>query len=105
MHNSVIFAACNGKNARVRQWTEERLLARAAAVVNRNQNVNAADRAAMIRRERDNLVENHECNHANWGSRQGRHECEECHDSMPFFIYECRQCHIMACRRCRFNRL
>lgn len=37
--------------------------------------------------------------------RGGVHECEECNNTLPLFIYECRQCRILACRRCRFNRL
>ncbi|KAL1893926.1 hypothetical protein Sste5346_006067 [Sporothrix stenoceras] len=93
------------RECRCPQWNEERLYARAEAVVNRDRNIHVLDRADMIRREQDNLVANHQCAHANWGSRQGRYQCEECRDYLPSFIYECRQCRIMACRRCRFNRL
>ncbi|KAL2129682.1 hypothetical protein VTI74DRAFT_7448 [Chaetomium olivicolor] len=90
------------------QWDERNLLDRANAIVDRD-----AEARPMAHRERENLVQwqaanlmqNHGCRHRSWKSRGGRHRCEECSDVLPNFIYECRQCHIMACRRCRFNRL
>jgi hypothetical protein len=88
------------------QWDEERLLARAQAIADRDglRFDNAAGRADRVDRERVNLVENHECDHLDWRSRRGPHGCEGCGDVLPVFIYECAQCRIMACRRCRFNR-
>lgn len=76
--------------------------------MNRNANaanLPAAQRRNLVERERRNLVENHVCDHRQWKGRGGVHECEECNDTLPLFIYECRQCRILACRRCRFNRL
>ncbi|KAI0860294.1 hypothetical protein F4860DRAFT_479880 [Xylaria cubensis] len=62
-------------------------------------------RELEIERIMEDLRENHECDHERWRSRRGRHRCETCHEQMPVFIYECRQCRVMACRRCRYNRL
>ncbi|KAK0740464.1 hypothetical protein B0T18DRAFT_332669 [Schizothecium vesticola] len=90
------------------QWDEERLVDRAQAIVNRDanaMNLPAVQRRNLIERERRNLVENHVCDHRQWKGRGGVHECEECNNTLPLFIYECRQCRILACRRCRFNRL
>lgn len=96
------------KNCPCDQWNETRLLARANVIVNRDaagQVFAAVARAAMLEREQQNLMQNHECYHDAWRSRRGRYRCEECYDTLPYFIYECVQCRIMACRRCRYNRL
>ncbi|KAK1834562.1 hypothetical protein QBC39DRAFT_343403 [Podospora conica] len=90
------------------QWDEERLVVRAEDIVNRDANaVNlpAAQRRHLIERERRNLVENHVCDHRQWKGRGGTHQCETCNHTLTVFIYECRQCRILACRRCRYNRL
>ncbi|KAI1124110.1 hypothetical protein F5Y10DRAFT_250347 [Nemania abortiva] len=63
------------------------------------------DRENIIGRIMEHLLYNHECDHDRWKGRPGPEDCEECGDTMPIFIYECRQCRIMACRRCRYNRL
>ncbi|CAG9980506.1 unnamed protein product [Clonostachys byssicola] len=96
------------KSCKCPHWDEQRLLTRANNIVNRDAGAGAmapAVRAAQIDRERTNLIQNHECLHERWQSRRGAHRCEECHDRLPFFIFECRQCNIMACGRCRYNRL
>ncbi|KAK1721081.1 IBR finger domain-containing protein [Colletotrichum lupini] len=90
------------------QWNEERLVARANAIVDRRADalhLDAAARAQRVEREAHNLVENHQCVHPTWRSRSGGFRCEECHDFLREFIYECAQCRIHACRRCRHNRL
>ncbi|KAI1352820.1 hypothetical protein F5Y01DRAFT_324069 [Xylaria sp. FL0043] len=104
------------------QWDEARLYDRAEAIYDRNpvdEHVHAEDpentanlqstaaetRTAEIGRIMEHLVQNHECGHWEWISRRGPRRCEECRQSMPLFIYECRNCSIMACRRCRYNRL
>ncbi|KAH6850707.1 hypothetical protein B0I37DRAFT_372229 [Chaetomium sp. MPI-CAGE-AT-0009] len=90
------------------QWDERHLLNRANVVVDRNAGARPMPeilRANMVQREMANLIENHECQHRSWRSRGGPHQCEECHDTLPTYIYECRQCQILACRRCRYNRL
>ncbi|KAK4665050.1 uncharacterized protein QC763_510030 [Podospora pseudopauciseta] len=96
------------KNCSCPQWEENRLLDRANVIVGRN--AGAAQlpdwqRANLVEQERQNQIINHECRHERWKSRRGPQECDECHNELPIFIYECRQCRIMACRRCRFNRL
>ncbi|KAK4101968.1 hypothetical protein N658DRAFT_495906 [Parathielavia hyrcaniae] len=96
------------KTCRCEQWNEARLLARVNDILGRDGNarrLNDAERANRLERERQNLVQNHECAHTAWRSRGGSHQCEECYDVLPRYIYECVQCRIMACRRCRFNRL
>ncbi len=90
------------------QWEEPRLLARAEAIVNRDvggRRMTAETRGRRLEEERANLVRNHECTHLSWRCRQGRHRCEQCSDYLDVYIYECVQCRIMACKRCRFNRL
>ncbi|KAK8028452.1 hypothetical protein PG991_005508 [Apiospora marii] len=100
------------------QWDEHRLVERAEEIDARDHQVGrplpepradsgaaAAVHAQRIDRLVQNLRANHECDHLRWRGRPGPRECEECGNEMPLFIYECRQCHIMACRRCRFNRL
>ncbi|KAK0666973.1 hypothetical protein QBC41DRAFT_396779 [Cercophora samala] len=90
------------------QWEETRLLDRANDIVNRGAGaarLPAWQRANLVEQERQNQIINHECQHERWSSLQGRHRCDECHHTLPNYIYECRQCRIMACRRCRYNRL
>ncbi len=89
-------------------WDPPRLLARANTVVDRDANARQlgdAERAHLVDRARHNLIQNHECHHINWTSRPGEHLCEGCNVTLPIFIYECLRCGIMACRRCRYNRL
>ncbi|KAK3491135.1 uncharacterized protein B0T23DRAFT_318018 [Neurospora hispaniola] len=87
---------------------EEALMAQANRHVNRD--AGAGRLPEPVRQQRvaaaaQHLLENHECAHARWKGRGGRFQCEECHDWLPQFIYECQQCRLLACRRCRFNRL
>jgi hypothetical protein len=95
------------KNCTCPQWEEGHLLQRANDIVDRDagDRINALERHRRVQLERVNLIENHECDHERWKGRPGPRECEECNQVLPVFIYECRQCHVMACRRCRFNRL
>lgn len=90
------------------QWDEERLVDRANDIVDRDadrREIEAHQRAALVELARNNLVENHDCQVHSWKSRRGSFRCEECHHFLPEFIYECRNCRILACRRCRYNRL
>ncbi|KAK8121487.1 hypothetical protein PG999_005607 [Apiospora kogelbergensis] len=120
------------KTCECAQWDETRLYERAVQIDQRNQPAQRPAAQGNLPAQRDavvveqalaveamqahaqerrvqalvqNLRVNHECEHERWFGRGGPRECEECGDVMPLFIYECRQCHIMACRRCRYNRL
>ncbi|KAK4122813.1 hypothetical protein N657DRAFT_664647 [Parathielavia appendiculata] len=90
------------------QWNEARLFSRANDIVHRDGDAGRlgdVERANRVERERQNLMRNHECGHGTWRHRGGSHRCEVCHDVLPRYILECVQCRIMACRRCRFNRV
>lgn len=52
-----------------------------------------------------NLLENHECDHARWRWVRGPHECEVCNEETRHYIFECRQCALEVCWACRRNRL
>ncbi|KAI0975005.1 hypothetical protein F4678DRAFT_359210 [Xylaria arbuscula] len=118
--------AATWKNCTCTHWDEQLLYNRAQEIVNRNRNPGgqreharpartarpanpqpAAERypTAEVRRVMEHLVQNHECDHERWRGRKGPRYCEECRWRMPYFIYECRDCSLMACRRCRYNRL
>ncbi|PHH91063.1 hypothetical protein CDD83_1808 [Cordyceps sp. RAO-2017] len=89
-------------------WDDNRLLSRAQNLVDRdhrNAQLEMEARAQLIRDAADDLQQNHECERHRWRSLCGEYQCDECGDEMPSFIYECSRCHILACRRCRFNRL
>ncbi|KAL6306048.1 hypothetical protein BKA93DRAFT_730067 [Sparassis latifolia] len=77
--------------------------------VSRSTNVvNAAvvpDRATLIRTWVDRLRDDHDCNHAHWQYRRGGGHCESCHDRLPIYLLRCTGCEMLACRRCRQNRL
>lgn len=54
----------------------------------------------------DLLRTNQECRHVDtWAYIEGGGKCEECNDYLRLYLYRCRVCHLMACRRCRYNRL
>ncbi|TFK86413.1 hypothetical protein K466DRAFT_550427 [Polyporus arcularius HHB13444] len=65
------------------------------------------------KRERQDLVQqwverlrvNHDCNHDAWKYRRGEGSCEVCHDHLRLYLFRCNGCELMACRRCRWNRL
>ncbi|KAL2207063.1 hypothetical protein CC79DRAFT_1383107 [Sarocladium strictum] len=95
------------KTCRCSQWDENRLLARAETIVARDGMIAANTRAHQdaIDAVRQNIVENHNCNHGRWAKRNGRQRCEECRYMLPEYIFECLQCNLRACWRCRLNRL
>lgn len=59
----------------------------------------------LISQLMDTLRVDHECTHSRWTYIQGPHQCEECFYNLPQYIFECDQCRILACWRCRRNRL
>ncbi|KAI0192264.1 hypothetical protein EV127DRAFT_44899 [Xylaria flabelliformis] len=99
--------AAQWKTCACAQWEERRLYDTAREIYNRDHNPHAPPgaRANAIRYIAENLRQNHECDHEHWHYRSGRHRCSQCHDRLPNYIYDCQQCHILACRRCRYNRL
>ncbi|KAK0640778.1 hypothetical protein B0T16DRAFT_514746 [Cercophora newfieldiana] len=93
-------------------WDERRLLERANVIVDRNLAaegapgaVPAAQRHVLVQRQVQILVDDHECGHDGWSRLDGCYECDECYDILPWFIWVCRQCDLLACSRCRYNRL
>lgn len=88
------------------QWDEDRLMARANQVIGRdNHPVAGLVRELQVNQAAANLRERHNCTHENWRYVSGSHRCEECYYVLPRYIFECRQCQILACQRCRRNRL
>lgn len=58
-----------------------------------------------IRLRHDILHTRGRITHAAWTRAQGRHECHECHEELPTYIFECRECGWKVCNRCRLNAL
>ncbi|KAI0746965.1 hypothetical protein C8Q80DRAFT_1105309 [Daedaleopsis nitida] len=63
------------------------------------------ERERLVRMWMDHLRVDHDCNHVNWTYRRGAGKCESCHDRLPLYLFRCDGCSMMACRRCRWNRL
>ncbi|KAH7303901.1 hypothetical protein B0I35DRAFT_517051 [Stachybotrys elegans] len=96
------------KGCQCAQFREERLLARADHIVDRDPeaaDLTGGQRAQRRLQEMLNLRLNHACVHLDWEYRAGAHRCEECRFLLPRFIFQCTQCRIRACFRCRMNRL
>ncbi|KAN0108494.1 IBR finger domain protein [Hyaloscypha variabilis] len=88
------------------QWNEDRLLARANHIVARRPaRFDPPEQQARIAAVIQNLRDRHNCDHETWQYVRGRHQCEECRDTLPSYIFECQRCNIQACNRCRRNRL
>ncbi|KAE8334601.1 hypothetical protein BDV24DRAFT_156732 [Aspergillus arachidicola] len=68
------------------------------------------ERQLRIEQMRDDLRENHECEHPGRferlfdGGRRG-FECEMCGDRHRKYILQCRRCHIRVCEDCRRHRV
>ncbi|KAF7854624.1 hypothetical protein EAF04_010432 [Stromatinia cepivora] len=104
------------KTCRCPQWHEDQLLARATEIVNRRPGHQLLERPyqaigqgsainAQIAIAAQNLRENHASEYSTWCKIQGSHQCETCHETLMQFIFGYRQCEIMACMRCRLNKL
>jgi hypothetical protein len=88
------------------QWHEQRLLARANEIVNREQlPAEQMRRNAQVAAQIEDLRENHECTHDQWEKVRGSYACEECYEVKRLYIYRCSRCHIQACNACRHHRL
>ncbi|KJZ69494.1 hypothetical protein HIM_11111 [Hirsutella minnesotensis 3608] len=90
------------------QWEERNLYNRAEMVVNRdidNQQLPGEMRAAVVRNAAQHIAAHPACSRHQWRLSKGQHQCEECDETSAHYAFECCRCHILACRRCRFNRL
>ncbi|CAF3335890.1 unnamed protein product [Rotaria socialis] len=100
------------KNCPCPQWDESRLVTEArirsaripAHQMRQTNNRGQADE--HVQRMVDRLRANYECRHTNqWEYRAGGGRCDECSDYLRQYLFRCSQCHLMACNRCRRNRL
>ncbi|CAN8097457.1 unnamed protein product [Discula destructiva] len=62
-------------------------------------------RQRRLEQVRQQLLDDHDCEHVSWRRIGGPRNCEECGDRMPLWLNVCKQCSIMVCRRCKLNRL
>ncbi|KAL8926218.1 MAG: hypothetical protein Q9208_003121 [Pyrenodesmia sp. 3 TL-2023] len=86
-------------------FNEERLLARARYIVNRD-GAQAAGAAqdVQVQQAAQNLRANHACRHDRlyWTRvEEGDLRCEDCETRQRTFIYECPNCHVRMCAECR----
>ncbi|TDL23936.1 hypothetical protein BD410DRAFT_720326 [Rickenella mellea] len=101
--------AARWKNCRCEQWDEGRLIAAAERQVN-NRLVGEAPqppvvRERLVRDVAEHLRDNHECAHRSWNYRSGGGQCELCFFNLPLYLLQCRGCTMLACVRCRRNRI
>ncbi|KIW21806.1 uncharacterized protein PV07_12768 [Cladophialophora immunda] len=107
-HQFCYICGARWKTCTCLQWNEDRLLARANQVVQRDVPqlpANNPDRIGRVQEAARILRDRHNCAHQTWRYIPGPHQCEECYFHLPKYIFECRQCRILACNRCRRNRL
>ncbi|PWY83654.1 hypothetical protein BO94DRAFT_586714 [Aspergillus sclerotioniger CBS 115572] len=100
------------KTCECERWAEEDLLARAEEVVDREleELLAAPVRRVRVERIRDELRQNHDCDHPGRfhrinGEGGRRFTCEICEGHHWDYILRCRRCHLYVCERCRRNRL
>ncbi|KAK4210437.1 hypothetical protein QBC37DRAFT_475004 [Rhypophila decipiens] len=97
------------KTCNCAQWQEERLVARANEIVDRNPEARVLpvpQRQQLVQAARQNLLDRHECDHPGRFRRLGgRHTCEMCGGSHKKYILECRRCGVLACQFCRNHRV
>ncbi|KIJ15353.1 hypothetical protein PAXINDRAFT_77424 [Paxillus involutus ATCC 200175] len=90
------------------QWDEERLLAAAEQRVDAQLGAGQGNRTVrqrMVRETMERLRVDHDCNHERWRYRRGGGRCETCGHDLPHYLFRCLGCEILACNRCRRNRL
>lgn len=89
---------------------------------------NHTERERLIQHWMTHLRDNHECQHQHWHRRGGAGVCQNCHQRLPLYLFvscryfsivysvnkkvmltfheqKCNGCEMLACRRCRMNRL
>ncbi|KAM7183895.1 hypothetical protein V8F33_013304 [Rhypophila sp. PSN 637] len=97
------------KTCKCEQWQEERLIARANEIVDRDPEAHVLpvpQRQQLVQAARQNLLDRHECNHGRkFKKLYGRHTCEMCGNAYRKFILECRLCGVLACQFCRSHRI
>src|SRR5690606_13346436 len=94
-------------------WDKTRLVAQAEQRVANVENNPAGwrqqvqvDRNRRILQEIANLRANHECQHCgSWRYRHGGGRCEACAHPLPHCRFGCHKCGMLACNRCRKNRI
>ncbi|KAF9220798.1 hypothetical protein BS17DRAFT_713582 [Gyrodon lividus] len=62
-------------------------------------------RQRMIRETMERLRVDHDCDHGHWRFRKGGGRCESCGHNLPHYLFRCQGCEMLACNRCRRNRL
>ncbi|BGP38389.1 hypothetical protein JCM10449v2_002321 [Rhodotorula kratochvilovae] len=87
------------------QWDETRLVRAAEARVQAEAPRAAAPAPAQVERMVEQLRTNHECAHRSWGIRHGSGQCQSCYFRLDRYLLRCRECAMLACVRCRRNRL
>jgi hypothetical protein len=83
------------KRSTCAQWRDDRLLARANQVVQRDTprlEINDPVRIERVQQATQMLRERHNCAHALRRYVASSHQCEECTQQLPSYIFECRQC-------------
>ncbi|KAL8376012.1 hypothetical protein RB595_007224 [Gaeumannomyces hyphopodioides] len=96
------------KTCRCAQWDEGRLVARAEAIVGRAPRAHLiapAQRERLVAAQVQNQRQNHNCRNHIWRRATGAFNCDQCGQHLREYIFECQQCQVVACRRCRLNRL
>lgn len=109
-HEFCYLCAATWKRCQCVQWDENRLIEAAEVRVQRGLNQNRRVPAApafqqMVQREAQRLREDHDCRHYMWNRRNGGGNCETCGFWLRDFLLQCRECRMLACVRCRRNRL
>jgi hypothetical protein len=89
-----------------------RIEQRAEEIVDRDAgpNVLPDERLRRIREVRDELQENHECEHSRrferiFGPSRRGFRCEMCDARHWKYILQCRRCYVNVCEDCRRNRI
>lgn len=86
-------------------WNEDRLLERAAMLVDRDgpqAPVPGQARDDHIRDVARDVRANYACIHSHpWTEIRGFHRCENCRYNLYLFIFECPDCRLRVCRWCR----
>jgi hypothetical protein len=79
-------------------WDEQRLLARAERIVERNEQPAAFPRQQQVAAARQYVIEHHECEHEEWDKYNEPAECDECGRDCNRYHYYCSDCDMYACK-------